>query len=358
MKEYAIEKRNAIPPHLQHRHLAYYSHVAKLAQIAGLDADNYKWLHALDADYSNITAALNRACDSASDNVDGLALAVALYRYWYRKGYRRQAANWYQRTMDVAIDAPTDLRAEAFNCLGIFSYYDNKRDAAQIAYEQSFSLYKELGNYTKMGSTLNNLAMLALQESNEERAKELMREASVAFEKAGDDDRLASVLGNIGMLENSQGNLLHATEILERAVKIRRRVDEKEALGVQATNLLGLYAEGNTLEQHLDLLEECIELAHDVESPFLCAMTLDVVAFLADRLDKREFAARMIGAAIGAEAQLEAQAVGVENQFRAKLIQSLQEKLGRQSYRKENKAGESLRSQKALEEARDFVQGL
>src|SRR3569832_778390 len=35
MREYALEKRREVPSSLKHRHLAYYSHLAKLAEVAG-----------------------------------------------------------------------------------------------------------------------------------------------------------------------------------------------------------------------------------------------------------------------------------------------------------------------------------
>jgi len=358
MREYALEKRSILPPSLQRRHVAYYSHLAKVAEAAGLDDENQKWLHALDADYSNITVALNRACDDEANGVDGLELAVALYRYWFRKGYQRQAANWYQRTMDAAPTTSPELRAEALNCLGIFSWYENKLESARNAYEASLTIFTELSNYTKVGSVLNNLAILAIQKDDRAEAKRLMHLATNAFETSGDDPRLTDALGNLGMLESAEGNLLAATELVERAVKIARRLRDKLVLGHQLTNLLGLYADGGLLAQHLNLLEECIELAKDAESPHLCAMTCDVVASLANSCGNNEFSARMIGAAIGAESRLEGQGSALENEFREKLVRKLQSDLGRQAYRKEIRVGSAMAMEQSLLAAKTYVESI
>ena len=349
IREYATEKRGPIPETLSDRHLGYFFHLAQLAEEAGLDVDNGRWSKALDADHSNIIEALNRAVNSKDNVSEGLALANSMYRYWLRRGYLREAGNWFQRALNAAPTAPAEVRADGLNCLGIFSWYMAKLGPAQAAIEASLSIWKEVGNDSKIGGALNNLALLAFEREDFAQAKRLLEESIAAFERVGDDERLASALQNLGQLEADQGSLALAVEHTERAIKIQRRTGERGTLCTQLTNLLGFYAEGEGLKSRLNLLEESIELAKELGSPDITSTVLDVVAFAARERGEHKLSAQLVGAAGHLVEGIGININHYTRRFRDKLSERLQDDLGRRQFQIESTAGARLTEAEALD---------
>ncbi len=358
MREYATEKRGPLPEVLSNRHLGYFYHLVQLAEQAGLDVDHGRWSKALDADHPNIIEALNRAINSKDNASEGLALANSLYRYWLRRGYLREAGNWFQRALNAAPTAPPEVRADALNCLGIFSWYLAKLGPAQAAIEASLTIWKEVGNDAKIGGALNNLALLSLEREDIDGAKRLLEQSIAAFERIGDDQRLASALQNLGQLEAERGSLELAVEHTERAIKIQRRTGERAVLCTQLTNLLGFYAESEGLKSRLNLLEESIELAKELGSPDVTSTVLDVVAFAARENGEHKLSAQLIGAA---EHLVDGIGINISHytqRFRDKLADRLRADLGRQEFRIETSAGARLTVAEALDFCTAYLQTL
>jgi predicted ATPase/class 3 adenylate cyclase len=358
MREYALEKRSTMPHGLEERHLAYFSHLAKVGDQAGLDAEDGKWARALDADYTNVTTALNRAIISKESAFEGLDLAVSLFSYWTRRGYLREGGNWLQRAIDAAPGAPTELRGDALNMLGIFAWYQGNLVSADFALRSSLELWKDLGNDAKSGATLNNMAILALERDNEPEAMQLMREAAVTFERLSDDSRLSQVLGNIGMLEGSRGRYEEAIALQEKSVKICRRLQNRESLGIQITNLLGLYAETGGLDRYLNLMEESLAIARVVGSPTVTSITLDLMGFLARSKGESVIAAYFLGAAKVAAASMGAEISLNSEPFRRRLHENLQTDLGRETCRQEVAKGMATTTIQALDAAEEFLRSI
>jgi predicted ATPase/class 3 adenylate cyclase len=358
IREYAIQKRGPLSSELAERHLSYFFHLTELAEQAGLDADHGRWTRALDADHANIIESLKRAIASKDNAVEGLALANNMYRYWLRRGYLREAGNWFQRAIDAAPTAPPDLRGNALIGLGVFAWYQGKLGPAQAAMEASLRLWKEIGNDSKIGATLNNLAILALEREQLEEARALLGESIAVFEKAGDDARLASALQNVGQMEGDRGAYDSAISLTERALRIQRRLDNRESLATLISNLLGFYAETTGLQDRLNLIEESIEIAKEIGSPDITSSVLDVVAFSAMEYSKFQLAANLIGASERLAESLGIQLAHYTQTFRQNLAERVQEKMGRQAFREGEAAGAALNAEQALGIADEFIRGL
>lgn len=359
IREYTLEKRSPIPDSVCERHLGYYGHLAKIAERAGLDADDGHWSKALDADHSNILAAMNWAISHPSVAVEGLTLANNMYRYWLRRGYLREAATWLQNAIEAAPQAPDEIRAEALNILGIFAWYQAQLGPAQVALEASLAIWQTLGNNSRIGATLNNLALLANEREQPDRAIELLRNAIEMFEAVTDDERLSNALQNLSQFERRRGNLAEAISLGERALKLRRRMPDRLALAIIMVNVLGLYADaGRALSDTLDLLEDALTIAREVENPDLSSSVLDVVAFLARENEDLTVAAFLVGAAGGAMNETGIRLSDYTQEFRERLAQCLQKDMGRQSFRAERDKGASTPIGEALKIAQEYVNAL
>jgi predicted ATPase/class 3 adenylate cyclase len=358
MREYAMERRSPIPATLSERHLAYFSHLAKVADEAGLDAYGGRWARALDADHSNIIAALGRSLKAKDDSIEGLVLANSMFTYWHRRDFYRQGSMWLQMALDSAPNAPDELLADSLNGLGIFAIYQRKLEPARVAIEASLQLWTKLKNDSRVGATLNNLAWIALEQADRAGARDLFERAAALFDQTGDSPRLADALQNLGQLDWDEGDASRAIARTEQAVMLQRGSGDRFVLLRPLANLLGFYAETNGVSLKLDLIEEAISIAMEVGSMDLTASVLDVVAFAANEKGDARVAARLIGAASQMAGNLGIQLAKHTQQFRDRLSVQVQESLGRQAFKKESESGRKLSAVQALERAREFVDSL
>jgi len=356
VREYANEKGGPQTHDIRDRHLAYYSHLSKLANEAGLDAEDGKWSRILDTNYPNIAAALNRAIVDPKQAVEGLEFAVSLGKYWLRRGSLRDGGNWFQRAVDGAPHAPEALKADAINMLGIFAWYQGKLNAARIAFQTSLEIWRDAGKMSMVGAALNNLALVALQDSDTASAKGLLFEAADVFEKQNDDAKLTQALGNMAMLESREGNRDAAINLEERALRIHRRLQDRQSLGICITNLLGLYAERNDLKSHIELIEESLEIASSIESPAVTAASLDVVARLACDSQDYVLAAKLVG--IASRIQEDPNMDDGSRKFRDDLRAEVQQAMGRRAFKTAFDKGYLTSESQAISLAVDFVKTL
>jgi predicted ATPase len=359
MREYALERRSAIPESLADRHFAYFMHLAMVAELAGMDVDDGRWAKALDADHPNIIAALRHGIQSRGNANDALSFVLALRKYWLLRSYYVSAGTWYQQALDAAPHAPTAIRAEALNMLGIFAWYLGRLGPAKNALQASLSLSMELNDAGKVAFASNNLALLAREVGDFAEASRLLKECSQIFESLGDEAQLADVLLNLSQNEADQGNLEQAIGTTERAISLRRRVKDRFKTGVLIMNLLGFYAQRDgSIKSHLDLLEEGIVLSQEAGNPDLSASTLDVVAFLARECEDTKIATRFVAAAEKLTESAGIQLSHYTNQFRQQLSDQLQNDLGRQAFKREKAQGMKLNEPEAMTLASTFVSRL
>ena len=355
VREYALEKRSPIPKHVAERHLAYFAHLAMVASEAGLDSENGKWARALDADHTNIIAALNASARDQHTAVEGLALADSMFAYWHRRDFYKQGGMWTQMALDAAVDAPQTLRADSLNGLGIFAIYQQRLGPAKVALEASRAIWRELGNRSKEAAALNNLAWIAKQQGGPEEARAMFYDATHLLEQAGDDLRLSDALQNLAQMDWQLNDKASAISINERALKLTRRSGEGLHLLAAITNLLGFYAEDGGVRGKLDLVEEAIDLAETVGNVDLTAAALDIVASLAHEIGDSKSSARLVGSAAGCAGSVGIVLSDHTEGFRHALADRLLVSLGRQAYRKEFDAGSKLAVKDAIAFARTFI---
>src|SRR5262249_28947546 len=152
-------------------------------------------------------AALEWAAGSAEE---GLRLAVALWRYWWIRGYAAQGRAALEEALArVPAEHPalgrSMVRAHALDCAGALAHEQGGLAGAGRLLEESRALYRERGDPASLASALNNLGNVAYDRGRYGQARAFYGEALERYRQAGDARGSAMTLSNLGALADDLG---------------------------------------------------------------------------------------------------------------------------------------------------------
>jgi DNA-binding winged helix-turn-helix (wHTH) protein/tetratricopeptide (TPR) repeat protein len=96
---------------------------------------------------------------------------------------------------------------------------------AITTYERALKILQELGEHSKTGAVLNNMAINFENEGQLDRAEPLYRQAKNHFEQAGDKYNTATALCNIADIFYVRGDLSGAAKLYEQTLEIHASLD-------------------------------------------------------------------------------------------------------------------------------------
>jgi predicted ATPase/DNA-binding NarL/FixJ family response regulator len=246
---------------LRERHCQIYVALAEDVAPRLEAAGSGEWFELLDFELPNIRQALTWATASNAP-ILGLRLAVALFRYWFTRGFVREGLEQIRRTNAAAQshEIPPELRAQALEWegtlaqnlgeyaqadaflaearvawtalddrlgiaralfgLGISAEYRGLDDEATTYYKQSLGLLQELGDRRRIAILLENLADLAYRANNLEDVAAFSDQALENARAAGYESTLTQVLAGAAQAANVAGNARVAAEYLDESLDI------------------------------------------------------------------------------------------------------------------------------------------
>jgi predicted ATPase/transcriptional regulator with XRE-family HTH domain len=266
------------------RHLAWCRALAEQAapQLTGPDQD--EWLDRLEAEHPNLQAALRSA---PPPNAIGVRLALALWRFWYTRGYLADGRRWLEAAIAVGVDSNAD-RASALDAAGMLAWRQGDYEQALAWHAESLVLRRDLGDRHGVASSLENLGMVAWRQSDYQRARALHQESLIMRRELGDQQGTASSLHNLGVAMGEQGEYEQADLVYRESLAIRRRLGDKQGVA-NSLNSLGLLVwERGDHQQALILHEESLAIVRELGDKKGIANSLNNLGNIADTLCEYE----------------------------------------------------------------------
>jgi len=240
IREYALEQLIASGEleALRRRHAAFFVTLAEAAKPGLIGPQQVTWMNRLEMEHPNLGVALvwsletEDAGQPTTDNGQrtelGLRLTEALSSFWARRGYLSEGRAWLTHALSRteaggASGPPTAeyrmLRAQTLTRLGILAVWQGDLAAAQPAYEESLTLYRELGNIAGIANVLGHFGLLIeAAQSDHGRAEVLLEESLSMYRELGEAHRVAGSLFLLGVLAYSQGNSRRAGDLWEESL--------------------------------------------------------------------------------------------------------------------------------------------
>jgi predicted ATPase len=218
-------------------HLAWSLALAERAAAELTGPEQEEWLQRLDLEHANLQAALHHA---QPPHEVGVRLAVALWRFWYTRGYLAVGRRWLEAA--IASDAgSTSTRASALHGAGMLAWRQGDYDQARAWHEESLALRRELGDRQGIASSLENLGMVAWRQSDYAQARALHEQSLALRRELGDAQGSASSLYSLGAAMAEQGEYAAAEVVHQESLAIRRELGDKQGVA-GSLNALGMLA--------------------------------------------------------------------------------------------------------------------
>jgi predicted ATPase/DNA-binding SARP family transcriptional activator len=305
IREYALERLSAgrTERELRRRHADFFVRLAEGAQADLNGPAQGVWMDRFEREHDNLREALYWSRSTDKDEL--LArLAVALWRFWHRRGHLAEGRHWLEEATLRSDGLAAELRVRLRIGRGYAAIEQGDLETAWEVLEEAVGLARESGDQTLLADALNSQG-LAAHDSGRLEAAEVLHEESLAIRRElGEPGRVAASLNNLANVARSRNESARARTYLEEALAIFRETGDNRGVGVTCAGLGNIvFGQGNLGRARL-LLRESLSVVSGLGDTLLVAWDLSKLAELAEAEGRHQFAARLQGAAAALEESL------------------------------------------------------
>jgi predicted ATPase len=239
------------------RHAAYYASLMKRRNEQNVMPR--EWVPLIMSEYENVRAALLWYMADDARAEAAMILAGDMLCAWKWRGENSEGLMLLRSILaHPANQEPSLHRAEALNALGSLSLNQAETAEARQCYEESLSIYRQIGTPALVAGRLYNLALAASQDGEYEVSRRLTEEALAMLGEDADPAKVASYRGHLGVLAQRANDFSLAREHLECAVAAQRRLDDMVNLSDTLCNLGNLCYREKDYDAALRYYEETL----------------------------------------------------------------------------------------------------
>ena len=187
IREFAWERLLTSPEadDVRRRHAEFFLDVAEKAEPNLTGPDHMKWLDGVESDHDNFRGALRWSIEKDQAEV-GLRIGGALWRFWHLRGHFTEGRAWLTELLGLPSGvARTAARAKGLNGIAGLVYWQADYELAATYWNESLSIWQEMGDRGQIGEVLYSLAYLAGVAGDNRRAIELFEQSIALFQEAG-----------------------------------------------------------------------------------------------------------------------------------------------------------------------------
>ena len=325
---------------LRRLHASYFLTLAEEAEPRLRGPEQRAWLERLEHEHDNFRAALRWAGESGEGST-GLRLAVALWHFWYARGYFSEGRGWleemltlsqregqgvspgmygrallwagtfaaeqgdYERALALCAESARLCEdaddtwgvAWSLNVRGVIANYHGNHAGATALCEQSLDLYRRLHDGWGITLLLNNLGGLARYHGDNERAAAFYEESLATARQMGDMASIAIVLSNLAEVARDRGDAGRAAALSEASLALFRDLGDRRGIAISLLYLGALARELGEHQRALALYRESLALCRQVGEQSRIATSLEGLAEVVCALGHAAHATRLLGAA-------------------------------------------------------------
>jgi predicted ATPase/DNA-binding CsgD family transcriptional regulator len=297
IREYGQEKlTRAEHAEARRRHRDWYARLVERFDAEWIGSRQVQWVGRLRREHANLRIALDYCTTRPGEAAVGLRMAVLLDGYWGIHGLHTEARHW----LDNALSAEPQLtqeRASALRVHGWFALLQGDFDAGKALLLEAGELAQRVGDRTTGAYVTHCWGMAALFVGDLDGAVGLLGDALVSFRAARCPRGEMFALFSLGTALGIRGDRKQAFAVLEECLTATAAAGDiywqSYALWSMA-RIEELQGELVRAERHA---REALRMQRRLGNKLALAFTMDILAWVMQRLGQPARAATVFGAA-------------------------------------------------------------
>ncbi len=312
---------------LRLRHAEFFTALAERADPhLRRGPDQRQWGERVAADYDNVRAAMSFALEH------DLTLALRLvgrlsFFVWQRGGFAEVEA-WLDAILPRAAGQPLGLLGRAHECAAAIA--ERMGDIASQARhsDEAYAAFATAGDEQGIADALREQGKTASVRGEVERASAIYTELAELAERIGDRWSGAVALNNLGDLALQSGDWDRAVELCGRSSALRRELGDEWGTALALCNVAAAELRLGRLSAAATSLRDALEISLRIEAKTVTAFCLDLSVELAVARERMHEAARLAGAASGAQDELGSVRQAFDQNVFDQVVESIRTSLG------------------------------
>jgi predicted ATPase len=279
---------------LHRAHAAYFLSLAEEAKPHLYGAGQRVWLRRLEAEHSNLRAAL-AAFAASADHERYLRLAANLEFFWFLRAHFAEGRAHLERALARAV-ALTPQRAEALMGLGRVIISQGDLAAGERWLRQSEALARSLNTPAVQFQALLQRGLVAAWEGDDERAVALWESALAIALEHNDVQAIGDMLSLLSDAAYRRGELETAERLGAESVAAARAAGNEFVLSLALSDIGQVALARGDTHRAIAAYQEALDLALGIGVPLDIANALAGFAAVAAARGDHAAAARLLGA--------------------------------------------------------------
>jgi tetratricopeptide (TPR) repeat protein len=226
---------------IHRRHAQYYLSLAERAETEMHQSLRQACYRRLETELDNLRAAMAWTLDQGESELT-LRIAMALWIFWWTRGYRREGLQWLERGLAGSGSISEAVRAKALNRAGFLTRDLGDYDRAVDMLLESLALWWEIGDQTGIAFSLDKLGTTVMRQGDFATATAMLEQALKLRRQSGDQHGTYATLNNLGLAASWRGHDERAVELYSESAALARAAGDDHTLGIILTNLGEVYA--------------------------------------------------------------------------------------------------------------------
>jgi non-specific serine/threonine protein kinase len=345
------------------RHRQWFTSWAKEQERLLSTPDQLAALEALEADYDNLRAVLERSLTSG-DVEPALRIAADISFFWWLHSHFGEAGAWFQRLLAVGERVPPRVRAKLLLGAGQFSYSVSDHEQAKEWLTEARRIAQEINAPRLEGWALAHLMMNEVSRLNWDAARVYAAQSLRIFENAGDPLGIGwvtfvqTVVDYVDLWRNNEMTPEVAKDLMSKLkpmVAGAQQLGERNLVG-QFLDVLGLIAlHAGRIDEAGAHLSEAVSAFDTLGNPVHLARTLDHVALLATRVNQPAAATRLLAATTTLRQHVGVSATLVEQFFFDEALDTARKNLTPDRFKDAWAEGTRMTRDQAIQHARTII---
>jgi len=216
----------------------------------------------------NLKSLKNLKVDLSKEVIDSSKIKLFIKIADYYKSKENDSSYiYYEKAVQLAIKSNSKIQlANAYRKSGTNYSNSNNLIKALESYQNSVSVYENLGLQKETGRLYNNIGLTYSGLRSEDKAIQFYLKALHIYENILNDlDGVATVYINIGNLYYSQENYEFAQHYFDEALKLYKKLEDKFGISICYTNIGNVLADNKEVSKGLNYYFQSIEIQEELK---------------------------------------------------------------------------------------------